>query len=56
MRRSAHVVGCSLFGKTLRDVHYIKSIMEDVQEDVFVQCTVCTAYHRGYDCGEFDIR
>jgi hypothetical protein len=49
MRRSAHVVGRSL-GQTLRDVNYIKSIMEDFQEDVFVQCTVCTAYHRGYDC------
>lgn len=51
MRRSAHVVGWSL-GQTLRDVHYIKSIMEDFQEDVFVQCTVCTAYHRGriHDC------
>ena len=55
MRRSAHVVGRSI-GQTLMDVHLIKSIMEDFQEDVFVQCTVRTAYHRGYDCGEFDIR
>jgi hypothetical protein len=40
MRRSAHVIGRSL-GHTLRDVPYIKGIMEDVQEDVFVQHVLC---------------
>ena len=41
MTRSAHdIVGRSL-GQTLRDVHYIKSIMEDVQEDGFVQHVLC---------------